>query len=183
MRLNTKPAPGRWAQPARQRWTRLAGLACAALLTTAVAATADYNAGLQAFNSGDFKVAMKEWSAPAKGGDAQAQHGLGLIYETGRGLDRPDIKEAIRWYEASAKQDYAPALNNLAMLYSSGRGVTKDQTKAIQLWKQAAENNNTTAEFNLGIQYMLGDGLAKSVAEGARWITKAAEGGLPYAQA
>ncbi len=120
LRLNAQLARGRWANPARHRWAKLAGLACAALLATGVAATADYNAGLQAFNSGDFKVAMKEWAAPAKGGDAQAQHGMGLIYETGRGLDKPDIKEAIRWYEASAKQDYAPALNNLAMLYSSG---------------------------------------------------------------
>ncbi|HVM86519.1 MAG TPA: tetratricopeptide repeat protein, partial [Candidatus Binatia bacterium] len=119
-------------------------------------ARADYNAGLQAFNAGDYKRALKEWQAPAEEGDAQAQHGLGLIYETGRGLDKPDLTQAIHWYQASADQDYPPALNNLAMLYSSGRGVAKDQPKAIQLWKQAAEAGNTTAEFNLGIQYMLG---------------------------
>ena len=157
-------------------------LAAALILLAGGAAEADYNTGLQAFNAGNYKVALQEWTTPAQAGDAQAQHGLGLIYETGRGLDKPDMPQAIRWYEASAKQDYPPALNNLAMLYSSGRGVTADQAKAIQLWKEAAEKNNSTAEFNLGIQYMLGKGLAKSDEEGARWIGKAAEGGLPYAQ-
>ena len=74
-----------------------------------------------------------------------------------------------------------PALHRHGMTttrLSRGRGVTKDQSKAVQLWKQAAETNNTTAEFNLGIQYMLGEGLAKSDQEGARWIGKAAEGVL-----
>src|SRR3954464_11589831 len=137
-----KSARGRGPESARHRGSKLAGLALSVLLMTAAAAAADYNAGLQAFNAGNYKVAMKEWTAPAQSGDAQAQHGLGLIYETGRGLDKPDIKEAIRWYEASAKQDYAPALNNLAMLYASGRGVTKDQPKAIQLWKQASDIPN-----------------------------------------
>ena len=72
---------------------KLTGLTFATLMLGSAAAMADYNAGLQAFNAGNYQVAMKEWTPPAKSGDAQAQHGLGLIYETGRGLAKPDIKE------------------------------------------------------------------------------------------
>src|SRR4051794_18088708 len=170
------------AMKSRFRKTLRIGALATGLLIMSVSAHADYTAGLQAFNVGDFKTAIKEWQGPADKGDKQAQHGLGLIYETGRGLDKPDLPAALRSYQASADQGYTPALNNLSMLYASGRGVPKDQGKEIQLWNQAAEAGLPTAEFNLGIQYMNGTGLAKSPTDGARWIGKGAEGGLPYAQ-
>jgi TPR repeat protein len=64
-------------------------LACAPTL-----ARADYAAGLQAYDSGDYTTAYLEWLPLAKQGDAKAQHGLALLYETGHGVPTRDDTEA-----------------------------------------------------------------------------------------
>ena len=67
---------------------RLGGLAVLALLLAAGSARADYQSGLTAFDAGDFRKAAAEWQASAEQGDARSQHGLGLLYDSGRGFPR-----------------------------------------------------------------------------------------------
>ena len=93
-------------------------LACAPGL-----ARADYAAGLQAYDSGDFTTAYMEWLPLAKQGDSKAQHGLALLYETGRGVPVKDDAEAAKWYAAAALQGVAESQANLALMFAEGRGV------------------------------------------------------------
>jgi TPR repeat protein len=146
------------------------------------AASADYAAGLAAFNRKDFAHAFSEWIESAKAGDAHAQHGLGMLYELGEGVPHTDPKAAADWYQKAAAQNYAPALNNLARLYADGRGVAQDLPKAIELWSRAADAGNTTARFNLGLQYANGSGVPKDMKKAASYLLQAAESGLPEAQ-
>jgi len=158
-------------------------LAAGALaLLVSSAASADYAAGLAAFNRKDFAHAFSEWIESAKAGDAHAQHGLGMLYEMGQGVPHADLKAAAEWYQKAATQNYAPALNNLARLYADGRGVQKDVPKAIEMWSRAADAGNATARFNLGLQYTTGSGVPKDMKKAADYLLQAAESGLPEAQ-
>lgn len=173
---------------ARRAWATLAHAArwaCAACLIAGASigpAAAEYAAGLTAFNRKDYPKAFAEWIDPAKGGEAAAQHGIGMLYEMGAGVPYADPKAAADWYQKAADQQYAPAINNLARLYADGRGVAADPAKAIDLWSRAATAGNNTARFNLGVQYANGSGVKKDEKKAAEYLEQAAEGGLAEAQ-
>ena len=169
------------AQTARLA-VRWACATCLLLSAITAPAAADYAAGLNAFNRKDYPKAFAEWIDPAKGGEAAAQHGIGMLYEMGAGVPYADPKAAADWYQKAADQQYAPAINNLARLYADGRGVAADPAKAIDLWSRAAAAGNNTARFNLGVQYANGSGVKKDEAKAAEYLEQAAEGGLAEAQ-
>jgi len=86
---------------------------------------ADFQAGLAAYNQGDYATALKEWRPLAEQGDATAQFNLGVMYNFGQGVPQ-DYQEAVRWYRLAAEQGYAPAQFNLGFLYDKGLGVPQD---------------------------------------------------------
>ncbi len=58
-----------------------------------------------------------------------------------------------------------------------GAGSRRTSPKAVQLWDFAAKGGYATAQFNLGLLYYRGDGVAKSYPTAAAWFLKAAQGG------
>ncbi|MGH6929559.1 MAG: tetratricopeptide repeat protein, partial [Dongiaceae bacterium] len=138
-------------------------------------ARADYAAGLHAYDTGNFAAALEQWLPLAKAGDAKAQHGVALLYETGRGVPAKDDVEAAKWYAAAAIQGIAESQANLALMFAEGRGVDQDYARAADLWRQAAENGNTVAHYNLGLLYLNGYGVDKDEERAAGWFEKAAE--------
>lgn len=144
-------------------------------------AEASYESGLVAFERGDFEQALKDWLAEAEKGDARAQHNVGVVYDSGRGLT-PDPVEARKWYERAAAQGLPEAQNNLGMLYSKGRGVEPDQARAIELWSTAARRRYPLAEFNLGLAYANGSGVDKDYDKARELFQSAAAKKLPDAQ-
>lgn len=63
----------------------------------------DLDAGVAAYGRGDYATAYREFRVLAAQGNAEAQHNLGLMYESGRGVTQ-DYREAVRWYRLSAEQ-------------------------------------------------------------------------------
>ncbi len=57
----------------------------------------DFDAGLAAYDRGDYAVALKEWKPLAEQGHAGAQHNLGLMYDDGEGVPQ-DYVQAVVWY-------------------------------------------------------------------------------------
>ena len=86
---------------------RFAFLLAAVLLLPAVA-KADLDAGVRAYEAGDYPTAFREWWAAAEGGDARAQVRLGELYEKGLGVGR-NVVEAHRWYDLAAAAGNAEA--------------------------------------------------------------------------
>ena len=140
---------------------RLGATVLLALLLTASIARADYQSGFEAYSNGDYATALKEWQAAADKGEARAQHGLGLLYDLGRGVPA-DPAQAAKWYGLAAAQNLPDAQSNLGMLYAEGRGVPKDMVKANQLWTLASQAGDAAAQFNLGLSYYRGEGVPKS---------------------
>ena len=97
---------------------------------------ADFQAGLAAYNKGDYAAALKEWQPLAEQGDANSQYNLGLLYARGQGVPQ-DYKQALTWYQKAADKGYSLALFNLGTLYEQGLGVEQDGLKALNLYRQA----------------------------------------------
>ena len=74
---------------------------------------ADYFKGLDAYASGDYATALREWGSLARQGKANAQRNLGLMYLDGEGVPL-DYKMAVKWFRLAAEQGNADAQNNLA---------------------------------------------------------------------
>jgi TPR repeat protein len=56
-------------------------------------------------------------------------------------------------------------------------GVLQDYLEAAKWLRKAADQGDASAQYNLGIAYAKGDGVAKNEAEALKWIRMAAEQG------
>ncbi|WP_244060851.1 tetratricopeptide repeat protein, partial [Aeromonas caviae] len=65
----------------------------------------------------------------AEQGNADAQVGLGSMYELGKGVPQDD-KQAVTWYHKAAEQGNAEAQFNLGVMYAKGQGVPQDYKQA-----------------------------------------------------
>lgn len=144
-------------------------------------ARADFNAGLQAYQRGDYAGAIQEWRPIAEKGDANAQYNLGLMYARGQGLSR-DYAEAAKWYRKAAEQGNTNAQYNLGVMYANGEGVPQDQSAALNWFKKAAEQGDTAAASSLGSLYEVDKGGFKDYAEAMKWYRRAADQGVASAQ-
>jgi len=102
------------------------------ILLFGIPAFADFQMGWEAYESGDYATAIKEWKPLAEQGDASAQYNMGLIYEEGHGVIQ-DYMAANRWYKLAAEQGVANAQSNLGLLYYEGQGVIQDYILA-HMW-------------------------------------------------
>ena len=65
----------------------------------------------------------------------------------------------------------------LGSLYEEGAGVPQDNAEAAKWYRKAAEQGETSAQYNLGAMYTEGQGVPQNFAEAAKWYRKAAEQG------
>ncbi len=119
------------------------------LLTCAggVAIAQDYDAGLKAFQAGDFQTALKEWKPLADQGHAYAQNNLGWMYASGEGVVEDDA-EAAGWYRLAADQGHAGAQLNLGVMYANGEGVLQDNVTAHMWFNIAGANGDEDGRDN-----------------------------------
>jgi hypothetical protein len=82
------------------------------IICLAAPAWADYEAGLGAYERGDYATALREWRPLAEQGIADAQFNLGQLYANGQGVPQ-DYVRARQWYEKAAVQGEVLAQFNL----------------------------------------------------------------------
>ena len=75
----------------------ITGLTLSLLLGSGVAVAADFDKGLKAAQSGDFKTALAEWTPLAEQGNDNAQYNLGVMYANGEGI-LTDNWRAYMWF-------------------------------------------------------------------------------------
>jgi uncharacterized protein len=118
--------------------------------------------------------AISELRARAEGGDAAAQHKLGVAYNAGEGVPR-DLAQAVAWYRKAAEQGHPTAQYNLGAMYASGRGVKQDLGQAAAWYGKSAEQGRAAAQFVIAGMYERGEGVTKDVVEALKWATVAAD--------
>ena len=141
-----------------------------------VPAWADFQAGMDANNRGDYATALREWRPLAEQGDARAQYNLGLLYDNGKGVSH-DYVQARQWYEKAATQGRADAQVNLGILHDYGRGVPQDFKKAVYWYRLSANQGNDLAQRQLGLMYERGDGVQQDNVQAYMWYNLGAANG------
>ncbi len=135
-----------------------------------------FSQGWQAYEKGNYSVALTKWQPLATEGHAQAQINLGVMYDYGKGVSaNPEI--ASQWYLRAASQGSVSAQYNLGQMYLQGRGVKQDTKQAIYWYHQAAEQGFATAQYNLGVLYAEGKRLPKQDNKAIKWFYQA---GIAY---
>jgi hypothetical protein len=102
----------------------------------------DFQKGRDAYDSGDYATALREWRPLAEQGYAGAQYNLGDMYRNGTGVAQ-DGAEAVRWYRLAAEQGVAAAQSNLGYMYRHGEGVPQDYAEAARWYRLAGEQRKT----------------------------------------
>ena len=157
-------------------------LVVAILLVAGVPARADFQAGVAAYERGDYKAAYEEWLPLATDGTASAQFNISILYYGGEGVST-DFYMAQLWFRKAAAQGHAEAQFNLAAMMDFGEGPVGSDRQIIELYRKSAEQGHDGAQFNLGMIYFNGDlGLSKRRTLAAEWFEKAAMQGDLEAQ-
>ncbi len=107
-------------------------------------ARADFAAGLQAYDGGDYAEALTEWQALAQAGDPDAQTALAGLFIEGLGVARNPAM-AVHWYRRAAHQGAVMAQLNLGDLYARGLGVRRDLVVAYAWLEMAARTGQSWA--------------------------------------
>ncbi|MEZ5563981.1 MAG: tetratricopeptide repeat protein [Gammaproteobacteria bacterium] len=117
----------------------------------------------------------------AEQGHAAAQLHLGLMYDTGDGVEK-DEAVAAEWYRQAAGQGIVDAQVNLGLMYVNGTGVARNDSAAVQCFRLAAAAGHPQAQFNLGAMLYNGVAGEPDLGEVYQWWTLAAMQGHPSAQ-
>ncbi len=137
----------------------------------------DYQRAVAAYNAGRFAEAAASFSEAAGQGHAESQYILSTLYDAGKGVPKDDA-QAAHWERAAAEQGHMYAQANLSFrCYSAG-----DFAGAFEWCQRAADGELAWAQYNLGLMYQKGEGVAQSEAEAADWYRLAASQGFADAQ-
>ena len=158
-----------------------AAIVALVLMLAVPVAAQDFEAGLEAYERGDYVAALNVYRPLAEQGNAQAQYHLGLMYENGHGMAQDNV-EALNWYSKAAEQGHASAQNNLGAMYDKGRGVPQDDAEAAKWYTKAAAQGVIFALNNLGLKYAMGLGVPQDYAHAVKLFRLAAENGDASAQ-
>jgi TPR repeat protein len=124
--------------PVRGR-AQLLGCAAVVAIACSCAATSDLNVGRNAFLRGDYPVARRALLLAAEGGNAEAEHLLGVSWRDGLGVP-PDRERAEAWLRRAVEHGDPGAAAELAWLYLAPHASPADETttrRAIALLRRA----------------------------------------------
>jgi TPR repeat protein len=139
-------------------------------------ATPSVRAGVEAWQAGNFSLAIGNWRPLADRGDADAQYNIAQAYFLGRGVPQNN-NLAEQWYERAARQGHEEAQGNLGLiLFQNGR-----RREAMPWIEQAAGRGDARAQYVLGTALFNGDLVAQDSARAYALMTRAAAQGLPPA--
>ncbi len=146
----------------------------AVLLAACGGARADFQDGLEAYNSGNYLYAFDEFRALALNGDAASQYRLGVMYAKGQGVPRDD-KQAASWYLKAAFQDETRAQYAIAEMFRQGQGVPQNDKQAATWYLEAAEHGFPKAQYAIGLWYAKGTGVPQDFIQAYKWLSLAGD--------
>lgn len=149
-------------------------------LWSAPAGAANPEDGRRAYDAGHFTDAMGIWSELSRQGNAEAEFGMGLLYDLGNGMpENADL--AFSYYKMAAEAGLPAAEFNVGAMYDSGRGVAQSSRNAALWYAKAAVQGHHRAQFDLGLLYEQGEGVPRNPDAAVAWFREAADSGLSAA--
>ena len=163
-------------------------ISCMFLLVILFTVMADYQSGLDAYNSGDYTTALNDWKAAASTPPrnthavtqaaiyAETHYAIGMLYWTGQGVTI-DSFEASKWMHKAAELGHAGAQAKLGYLYANGIEVPQDYEQAFHWFSKAAKQGDIDGQYNLGIFYLKGWGVKQNQTMAAQYLAAASAQG------
>jgi TPR repeat protein len=136
-----------------------------------------YRKAVTDYNADNFGEAAAAFRLAAEQGHAESQYLLSTMYDEGKGLPKDDTQAAY-WERKAAEQGHAYAQANLSFRYYAAN----DFIEAFAWCQRAAYSQLAWAQYNLGLMYRKGEGVAQSNTEAAYWYRLAAAQNFPEAQ-
>jgi uncharacterized protein len=140
----------------------------------------DFLDGMDAEKRKDYKEALRLYRLSAEQGNPFGQHGLGQMYNLGRGVPQ-DYKEALKWYRLSAEQGNVFGQYNLGFMFQNGHGVPQDYKEAVKWYRLSAEQGYAQAQYYMGEMYANGQGVPQDYVSAHMWWNLAGSNGEKYA--
>ncbi|MFP4002514.1 MAG: tetratricopeptide repeat protein [Alphaproteobacteria bacterium] len=135
----------------------LSGLSACAMSRTDPQA---FQAGVAAYDAGDYGRAYDIWAPLAESGDLAAQRNVAHLKRRGMGVEQ-DLEAARDLYEEAAERGLVSAQVNLGFLYLEGKGTERDVRKAVRWFQRAARAGSAEAQHQLARMLEEGDGLKR----------------------
>ncbi len=137
----------------------LAACFCLAMANTALARshdeiTAAFNAGVAAYDAGDYPKAFKIWS-DLQFEDIAAMRNVAMMLRKGQGVPK-DPRKAEEIYQRAADAGLPTAQADLADMLLKGEAGPPNLVDALPLLQAAAAANHPIAQFELGEIYEVG---------------------------
>jgi len=141
-----------------------------ASLVLAMPATADFAAGVAAYQKQDYTTAFKEWQPLAEGGSYDAQYNIALLYLDGKGVAR-NYDEAVKWFGRAANQGQVKAQYHLGVIYEKGELIKRDYVQAYKWLSLCAAKGNggCVAQRDLVEKKLKGSKLAEAQRLASQW--------------
>src|SRR5690625_3898503 len=127
-------------------------------------------------STGYYASALCWYRKAAAQGNPEAEMGIGLMYLTGRGVEK-NSKQGLHWYQLAAEHGSATAQSALGDLFSEGKLVERDYHRAAYWYRLAAKQGDADAQASLGWLYEKGNGVTRNRSKAIYWYTKAAKQG------
>src|SRR5712672_2222585 len=139
-------------------------------------AAGTFEDAVDAYRRGDYLTALRLIRPLANDGEAAAQFNLGLMYLTGKGVQRDDAA-AVIWFRKAADQGDAVAQYLLGDQYAKGEGAPQDYAEAMIWFRKAAEQGHPVAKLYLGVMYAEGRGVPQDYVRAHMWFSLSAAQG------
>lgn len=141
-----------------------------------VVAAPNVRAGIEAWQGGNYPLAIANWRPLADRGDADAQYNIAQAYFLGRGVPQ-NANLAEQWYQRAARQGHPEAQANYGLLlFQNGR-----RREAMPWIEGAAGRGDPRAQYVLGTALFNGDLVGQDLPRAYALMSRAAAAGLPPA--
>ena len=137
----------------------------------------ELEAASKLFDSGQYGLAFAKYLPLAEGGSIGAQLRVGWMYHSGRGVGH-DVEQARRWYIRAAEASSAEAQFYLGRL----SWTEQRYQETIEMFERSASQNYGPALYQLGVMYLIGEGVKPDEHRAYRYFEKAAHLGHLFAQ-
>jgi TPR repeat protein len=129
----------------------------------------------------DPNVAVSFYEKSAQQGFSSALYNLALMLYKGEGVPK-NIPVALTYFAKAATAGSAKAQDVMGVFTSMGmNNIAVNQSQALAFFNESAKQGLIEGQYNLGVMYYNGWGVAADEKNALLWITKAADQGLPRA--
>ena len=146
----------------------IVAVALAAALAASGPAAAQLDRGVELFERAEFDAAADVLAPLAKGGDAQAQYVLGVMY-LHRMVAPPSETAAADLLIKAGESGSKRAHVELSRMYREGDGVEQDFGRSFFWSKKAAEAGDVGAQLQVADSLAFGHGVEKDPIEAYKW--------------